>query len=86
MAHPHLSQALLASGAQQPQSNQQQPQTVQVILKEDLAKGVNTSSSIIKSLLATKVTVGGDSVQNSTTTTTTSISANQILTASQVLL
>lgn len=69
MAHPHLSQALLASGSQiqqstvvtnqQPVTPQQQQQVVQVVVKDDSRGGV-TSSSIIKSLLATKVTVSGD--------------------------
>uniref|UniRef100_A0ABD2WG46 ARID domain-containing protein n=1 Tax=Trichogramma kaykai TaxID=54128 RepID=A0ABD2WG46_9HYME len=88
VAHPHLSHALLASGTQQPivsSTQPQQPQTVQVILKEDpIRSGNATSSSIIKSLLATKVTVGNECVQSSNTTTTASISANQLLTAGQV--
>ncbi|XP_071644759.1 uncharacterized protein Bap170 isoform X4 [Temnothorax longispinosus] len=60
VSHPHLSQALLASGSQTPQQQQQQPQPqqqlqcLQVVAKEDNRSGT-TSSSIIKSLLATKV-------------------------------
>ncbi|XP_072746616.1 uncharacterized protein Bap170 isoform X5 [Anoplolepis gracilipes] len=56
VSHPHLSQALLASGSQTPQQPQpqQQSQSVQVVVKEDNRSGT-TSSSIIKSLLATKV-------------------------------
>ncbi|XP_044582233.1 AT-rich interactive domain-containing protein 2 isoform X5 [Cotesia glomerata] len=62
VTHPHLSQALLASGSAQNQpplqgtvqaqaQTQTQTQMVQVVTKD----GGTTSSSIIKSLLATKV-------------------------------
>ncbi|XP_024940660.1 AT-rich interactive domain-containing protein 2 isoform X3 [Cephus cinctus] len=100
VSHPHLSQALLASGSQgqQPQLQQQQPQQVQVVTKEDTRCGT-TSSSIIKSLLATKVTVSGDCmpsaaatcvsaptacVTNTTASIASSISANQLITSNQV--
>ncbi|XP_057341510.1 AT-rich interactive domain-containing protein 2 isoform X2 [Microplitis mediator] len=118
VTHPHLSQALLASGSQpqqqQQQQNQHQPQLqpqlqtqvqaqvqtqvqtqsqsqqlIQVVTKDERG---TTSSSIIKSLLATKVTVSGDcmpsaaatcvSTSNACVTNTTSIpttiSANQL--------
>ncbi|XP_043267599.1 AT-rich interactive domain-containing protein 2 isoform X3 [Venturia canescens] len=112
VTHPHLSQALLASGSQmhqqqqQPQQQQQQqhhqPQQqnpqIQVVAKEDNRIGA-TSSSIIKSLLATKVTVSGDCmpsaaatcvsaptacVTNTTASIASSISANQLITTNQV--
>ncbi|XP_012267900.2 AT-rich interactive domain-containing protein 2 isoform X3 [Athalia rosae] len=51
VSHPHLSQALLASGSQ---SQQHQQSPVQVATKDD-PRSSATSSSIIKSLLATKV-------------------------------
>ncbi|XP_014295018.1 AT-rich interactive domain-containing protein 2 isoform X4 [Microplitis demolitor] len=113
VTHPHLSQALLASGSQPQQQNQHQPQLqlqtqaqvqsqvqtqvqnqtpqqlIQVVTKDERG---TTSSSIIKSLLATKVTVSGDcmpsaaatcvSTSNACVTNTTSIqttiSANQL--------
>ncbi|XP_033349461.1 AT-rich interactive domain-containing protein 2 isoform X2 [Bombus vosnesenskii] len=103
VSHPHLSQALLSSGSQtQPQPQvqqvQQQCQTVQVVAKEDNRSGT-TSSSIIKSLLATKVTVSSDCmpstaatcvttptacVTNTTASIASSISANQLITSNQV--
>ncbi|EZA60377.1 AT-rich interactive domain-containing protein [Ooceraea biroi] len=105
VSHPHLSQALLASGSQmsqqspQPQPQpQQQSQSVQVVAKEDNRSGT-TSSSIIKSLLATKVTVSSDCmpsaaatcvstptacVTNTTASIASSISANQLITSNQV--
>ncbi|XP_043584003.1 AT-rich interactive domain-containing protein 2 isoform X2 [Bombus pyrosoma] len=106
VSHPHLSQALLSSGSQtQPQPQvqqvqqvQQQCQTVQVVAKEDNRCGT-TSSSIIKSLLATKVTVSSDCmpstaatcvttptacVTNTTASIASSISANQLITSNQV--
>ncbi|XP_066590877.1 AT-rich interactive domain-containing protein 2 isoform X3 [Prorops nasuta] len=97
VSHPHLSQALLASGSQSQQQQLQQSQIVQVVSKED-NRGT-TSSSIIKSLLATKVTVSGDCmpsaaascvsiptacVTNTTTSIASSISANQLITNNQV--
>lgn len=103
VTHPHLSQALLASGSQmhqQQQYHQQQSQQVQVVAKEENRIGA-TSSSIIKSLLATKVTVSGDCmpsaaatcvstptacVTNTTASIASSISANQLITNNQVLL
>ncbi|KOX76374.1 AT-rich interactive domain-containing protein 2 [Melipona quadrifasciata] len=103
VSHPHLSQALLSSSSQtQPQSQiqqvQQQCQTVQIVAKEDNRSGT-TSSSIIKSLLATKVTVSSDCmpstaatcvstptacVTNTTASIASSISANQLITSNQV--
>ncbi|XP_020300893.1 AT-rich interactive domain-containing protein 2 isoform X3 [Pseudomyrmex gracilis] len=104
VSHPHLSQALLASGSQMPQPQQpqlqpqQQSQSVQVVAKEDSRSGT-TSSSIIKSLLATKVTVSSDCmpsaaatcvstptacVTNTTASIASSISANQLITSNQV--
>lgn len=107
VSHPHLSQALLASGSQTPQQQQQsqpqpqpqpQLQCVQVVAKEDNRSGT-TSSSIIKSLLATKVTVSSDCmpsaaatcvstptacVTNTTASIASSISANQLITSNQV--
>ncbi|XP_071867803.1 brahma associated protein 170kD isoform X2 [Bombus fervidus] len=101
VSHPHLSQALLSSGSQpqpQVQQVQQQCQTVQVVAKEDNRSGT-TSSSIIKSLLATKVTVSSDCmpstaatcvttptacVTNTTASIASSISANQLITSNQV--
>ncbi|XP_012541662.1 AT-rich interactive domain-containing protein 2 isoform X3 [Monomorium pharaonis] len=102
VSHPHLSQALLASGSQTPQQPQPQPQPqlqcVQVVAKEDNRSGT-TSSSIIKSLLATKVTVSSDCmpsaaatcvstptacVTNTTASIASSISANQLITSNQV--
>ncbi|XP_018367646.1 PREDICTED: AT-rich interactive domain-containing protein 2 isoform X5 [Trachymyrmex cornetzi] len=102
VSHPHLSQALLASGSQTPpqQQPQLQPQLqcVQVVAKEDNRSGT-TSSSIIKSLLATKVTVSSDCmpsaaatcvstptacVTNTTASIASSISANQLITSNQV--
>ncbi|XP_076748649.1 brahma associated protein 170kD isoform X2 [Xylocopa sonorina] len=105
VSHPHLSQALLSSGSQtqqQPQQQtqqiQQQCQAVQVVAKEDNRSGT-TSSSIIKSLLATKVTVSSDCmpstaatcvstptacVTNTTASIASSISANQLITSNQV--
>ncbi|XP_071559641.1 uncharacterized protein Bap170 isoform X3 [Temnothorax nylanderi] len=106
VSHPHLSQALLASGSQTPQQQQQQPQPqpqqqlqcLQVVAKEDNRSGT-TSSSIIKSLLATKVTVSSDCmpsaaatcvstptacVTNTTASIASSISANQLITSNQV--
>ncbi|KYM81304.1 AT-rich interactive domain-containing protein 2 [Atta colombica] len=101
VSHPHLSQALLASGSQTPpQQPQPQPQLqcVQVVAKEDNRSGT-TSSSIIKSLLATKVTVSSDCmpsaaatcvstptacVTNTTASIASSISANQLITSNQV--
>ncbi|XP_032671914.1 AT-rich interactive domain-containing protein 2 isoform X2 [Odontomachus brunneus] len=106
VSHPHLSQALLASGSQTPQQQQQQQhqqlqqlsQSVQVVAKEDNRSGT-TSSSIIKSLLATKVTVSSDCmpsaaatcvstptacVTNTTASIASSISANQLITSNQV--
>ncbi|XP_023289924.1 AT-rich interactive domain-containing protein 2 [Orussus abietinus] len=100
VSHPHLSQALLASGSQQQQAQQQhlQQQAIQVVVKEDPRSGA-TSSSIIKSLLATKVTVSGDCmpsaaatcvsapsacVTNTTASIASSISANQLTTTNQV--
>ncbi|XP_014475984.1 PREDICTED: AT-rich interactive domain-containing protein 2 isoform X3 [Dinoponera quadriceps] len=100
VSHPHLSQALLASGSQMPhqQQPQQQSQCVQVVAKEDNRSGT-TSSSIIKSLLATKVTVSSDCmpsaaatcvstptacVTNTTASIASSISANQLITSNQV--
>ncbi|XP_008217124.1 AT-rich interactive domain-containing protein 2 isoform X3 [Nasonia vitripennis] len=100
VAHPHLSQALLASGAQQQAGQQQQAQQVQVIVKDD-GRGGTTSSSIIKSLLATKVTVAGECMQavavatssscvsavpaiTNATGVVSSISANQLITSNQV--
>ncbi|XP_016768176.2 AT-rich interactive domain-containing protein 2 isoform X2 [Apis mellifera] len=103
VSHPHLSQALLSSGSQtQPQQQvqqvQQQCQTVQIVAKEDNRSGT-TSSSIIKSLLATKVTVSSDCmpstaatcvstptacVTNTTASIASSISANQLITSNQV--
>ncbi|XP_043473761.1 AT-rich interactive domain-containing protein 2-like isoform X3 [Leptopilina heterotoma] len=140
VSHPHLSQALLATGSQtqqlqQPQQQQQQQsgqvqvqcqqqqqqqlqlqqsqsqqqqqqiiqiiqspsQQIQVMVRED-ARASTTSSSIIKSLLATKVTVSGDcmpsaattcvSVPSACVTNTTSIasgiSVNQLITNNQV--
>ncbi|XP_011175645.1 AT-rich interactive domain-containing protein 2 isoform X3 [Solenopsis invicta] len=102
VSHPHLSQALLASGSQTPQQQQPQPQPqlqcVQVVAKEDNRSGT-TSSSIIKSLLATKVTVSSDCmpsaaatcvstptacVTNTTASIASSISANQLITSNQV--
>lgn len=103
VSHPHLSQALLASGSQTPQQQQQpqpqqQSQSVQVVVKEDNRSGT-TSSSIIKSLLATKVTVSSDCmpsavatcvstptacVTNTTASIASSISANQLITSNQV--
>lgn len=105
VSHPHLSQALLSSGSQtqsqqQVQQVQQQCQTVQVVAKEDNRSGT-TSSSIIKSLLATKVTVSSDCmpstaatcvstptacVTNTTASIASSISANQLITSNQVSL
>jgi len=79
---------------------QQQSQSVQVIAKEDNRSGT-TSSSIIKSLLATKVTVSSDCmpsaaatcvstptacVTNTTASIASSISANQLITSNQVSL
>ncbi|XP_076646460.1 brahma associated protein 170kD isoform X1 [Halictus rubicundus] len=103
VSHPHLSQALLSSGSQtqplQPQLVQQQSQTIQVVAKEDNRSGT-TSSSIIKSLLATKVTVSSDCmpstaatcvstptacVTNTTASIASSISANQLITSNQVV-
>ncbi|XP_011647945.1 AT-rich interactive domain-containing protein 2 isoform X4 [Pogonomyrmex barbatus] len=101
VSHPHLSQALLASGSQTPQQQpqpQQQLQCIQVVAKEDNRSGT-TSSSIIKSLLATKVTVSSDCmpsaaatcvstptacVTNTTASIASSISANQLITSNQV--
>ncbi|XP_029164513.1 LOW QUALITY PROTEIN: AT-rich interactive domain-containing protein 2 [Nylanderia fulva] len=104
VSHPHLSQALLASGSQTPQQQQQQlqpqqqSQSVQVVVKEDNRSGT-TSSSIIKSLLATKVTISSDCmpsaaatcvstptacVTNTTASIASSISANQLITSNQV--
>ncbi|XP_072746613.1 uncharacterized protein Bap170 isoform X2 [Anoplolepis gracilipes] len=100
VSHPHLSQALLASGSQTPQQPQpqQQSQSVQVVVKEDNRSGT-TSSSIIKSLLATKVTISSDCmpsaaatcvstptacVTNTTASIASSISANQLITSNQV--
>ncbi|XP_034948454.1 AT-rich interactive domain-containing protein 2 isoform X2 [Chelonus insularis] len=117
VAHPHLSQALLASGSQPQQQQQQQQQptqlqvqqqqqpptqmqshVIQVVTKDDNRSGT-TSSSIIKSLLATKVTVSGDCmpsaavtcvspsnacVTNTTVSIASSISANQLITSNQV--
>ncbi|XP_011052557.1 PREDICTED: AT-rich interactive domain-containing protein 2 isoform X5 [Acromyrmex echinatior] len=102
VSHPHLSQALLASGSQTPPQQQPQPQPqlqcVQVVAKEDNRSGT-TSSSIIKSLLATKVTVSSDCmpsaaatcvstptacVTNTTASIASSISANQLITSNQV--
>ncbi|KYN02707.1 AT-rich interactive domain-containing protein 2 [Cyphomyrmex costatus] len=101
VSHPHLSQALLASGSQtqqQPQPQSQPLQCVQVVAKEDNRSGT-TSSSIIKSLLATKVTVSSDCmpsaaatcvstptacVTNTTASIASSISANQLITSNQV--
>ncbi|EFN85727.1 AT-rich interactive domain-containing protein 2, partial [Harpegnathos saltator] len=113
VSHPHLSQALLASGSQTPQQHQQhqqqqpqqfhhqpqqQSQSIQVVAKEDNRSGT-TSSSIIKSLLATKVTVSSDCmpsaaatcvstptacVTNTTASIASSISANQLITSNQV--
>ncbi|KAK0096264.1 hypothetical protein PV326_005915, partial [Microctonus aethiopoides] len=94
VAHPHLSQALLASGSQQ----QQQQSTNQIANKDSDSRVGATSSSIIKSLLATKVTISGDcmpsaaatcvSTQNACVTNTTSIassiSVNQLITNNQV--
>lgn len=104
VSHPHLSQALLASGSQtpqqQPQPQPQQLQCIQVVAKEDNRSGT-TSSSIIKSLLATKVTVSSDCmpsaaatcvstptacVTNTTASIASSISANQLITSNQVSL
>ncbi|XP_063979250.1 AT-rich interactive domain-containing protein 2 isoform X2 [Diachasmimorpha longicaudata] len=101
VAHPHLSQALLATGSQtnqqQHQQINQQNQHTQVI-KEEPRTGT-TSSSIIKSLLATKVTVSGDCmpsaavtcvstpiacVTNTSASIASSISANQLTTSNQV--
>lgn len=85
---------------QQPQQVQQQSQTIQVVAKEDNRSGT-TSSSIIKSLLATKVTVSSDCmpstaatcvstptacVTNTTASIASSISANQLITSNQVSL
>ena len=105
VAHPHLSQALLACGSQmqhhqQQQQLQHQPQQqIQVVAKDD-NRSCATSSSIIKSLLATKVTVSGDCmpsvaatcvstptacVTNTTASIASSISANQLITSNQVL-
>ncbi|XP_018314176.1 AT-rich interactive domain-containing protein 2 isoform X5 [Mycetomoellerius zeteki] len=105
VSHPHLSQALLASGSQTPPPQQQQQpqpqpqlQCIQVVAKEDNRSGT-TSSSIIKSLLATKVTVSSDCmpsaaatcvstpsacVTNTTASIASSISANQLITSNQV--
>ncbi|KAL0118046.1 hypothetical protein PUN28_009019 [Cardiocondyla obscurior] len=105
VSHPHLSQALLASGSQTPPQQQQQSQPqpqqlqcLQVVAKEDNRSGT-TSSSIIKSLLATKVTVSSDCmpsaaatcvstptacVTNTTASIASSISANQLITSNQV--
>ncbi|XP_074095962.1 brahma associated protein 170kD isoform X3 [Cotesia typhae] len=104
VTHPHLSQALLASGSAQNQPSllgtvqaqtQTQTQIVQVVTKD----GGTTSSSIIKSLLATKVTVSGDCMPSAaatcvstssnacvtnTTSIPTTISANQLITNNQV--
>ncbi|XP_044582225.1 AT-rich interactive domain-containing protein 2 isoform X1 [Cotesia glomerata] len=106
VTHPHLSQALLASGSAQNQpplqgtvqaqaQTQTQTQMVQVVTKD----GGTTSSSIIKSLLATKVTVSGDCMPSAaatcvstssnacvtnTTSIPTTISANQLITNNQV--
>ncbi|XP_035738109.1 AT-rich interactive domain-containing protein 2-like isoform X3 [Vespa mandarinia] len=98
VSHPHLSQALLASGSQNQQQQQQHSQSVQVVTKED-NRSSTTSSSIIKSLLATKVTASSDCmssaaatcvstltacVTNTTTSIASSISANQLITSNQV--
>ncbi|CAG5074974.1 Similar to Arid2: AT-rich interactive domain-containing protein 2 (Mus musculus) [Cotesia congregata] len=106
VTHPHLSQALLASGSAQNQpplqgtvqaqaQTQTQTHMVQVVTKD----GGTTSSSIIKSLLATKVTVSGDCMPSAaatcvstssnacvtnTTSIPTTISANQLITNNQM--
>ncbi|XP_014218963.1 AT-rich interactive domain-containing protein 2 isoform X2 [Copidosoma floridanum] len=115
VAHPHLSQALLASGAQQQQQSTQSQQqatvqtpagqqVMQVIVEKDGRAVATTSSSIIKSLLATKVTASGECMQAAAASQSTSpcvsaavpvvtnatgvvssISANQLLTANQVV-
>ncbi|XP_044020286.1 uncharacterized protein LOC122860511 isoform X2 [Aphidius gifuensis] len=95
VAHPHLSQALLASATQAQQQQQQhhqhqqqQQQQQQQQVGQDNRSGT-TSSSIIKSLLATKVTISGDCMPSAavatcvstlnayvTNTTTTSIASS----------
>lgn len=104
MAHPHLSQALLSSGAQAAQIRQptnqlptQQQQPVQIVVKNEAGQVGTTSSSIITSLLANKVTVGGESVPTTgmscvsvpsacltNTSLASSLGTNQILSANQV--
>lgn len=108
MAHPHLSQALLSSGTQAqaqirqpanqlPTQQQQQPVQMQVVVKNEAGQVGNTSSSIIKSLLATKVTISGECVPTTgmscvsvpsacltNTSIASSLGTNQILSANQV--
>ncbi|XP_051155622.1 AT-rich interactive domain-containing protein 2 isoform X2 [Leptopilina boulardi] len=98
-----IGQVQLQCQQQQPQIIQVQTliqspsQQIQVMVRED-ARASTTSSSIIKSLLATKVTVSGDcmpsaattcvSVPSACVTNTTSIasgiSVNQLITSNQV--
>lgn len=102
VSHPHLSQALLASGSQSQQQQQHHHQTqVQSSAKDETRTGgPTTSSSIIKSLLATKVTISGDCMPSAAATScvsapsacvikttasiASSISANQLITSNQV--